>query len=140
MSESLEQRIMRHEGLRLRPYADTLGKLTIGYGRCLTTNGISTDEAMQLLENDIDEAKIAMNQSFPWVLGLDDVRQGVIIEMIFQLGVAGVQGFPKMIAEIREKDYNIAAKEMLNSVWHSQTPDRCEELANLMLNGDQPTT
>lgn len=140
MSESLEQRIMRHEGLRLRPYADTLGKLTIGYGRCLTTNGISTDEAMQLLENDIDEAKIAMNQSFPWVLGLDDVRQGVIIEMIFQLGVAGVQGFPKMIAEIREKDYNIAAKEMLNSVWHSQTPDRCEELANLMLNGDQSTT
>lgn len=133
------QRIMRHEGVRLRPYEDTLGKLTIGYGRCLTTHGISEDEAGVMLNNDIQDARYALNQSFPWTLGLDDVRKDVLTEMIFQLGVAGVQGFPKMLAAIREKDYNTASKEMLNSMWYKQTPDRCAELANLMLNGNEPT-
>ncbi len=136
MTETLEQRIIRHEGFRSLPYKDILGKLTIGYGRCLTTNGISDDEAELMLNNDIEDARLALSQSFPWSLGLNDVRKDVLTEMIFQLGVHGVLGFPRMIAAIRIGDFGSAAKEMLNSVWHTQTPIRCEELANLMLNGE----
>lgn len=136
MIETLTQRIMRHEGFRARPYADTMGKMTIGYGRNLTADGIAEDEAEFMLKNDIEEATLATNRAFPWILGLDEVRQSVLIEMIFQLGLHGVLNFSKMIAAIRIKDYNTAAKEMLNSNWHTQTPARCEELANLMLTGD----
>lgn len=135
MNESLEQRLLRHEGLRLRPYADTLGKVTIGVGRCLTTNGISEDEAMMMLQHDIDYAKEQVAQTFPWTLGMDDVRLSVLYEMAFQLGVNGVLKFPKMLFAIRSQDWETAASEMLNSAWHTQTPARCEELANLMLNG-----
>lgn len=133
--ETLKERIKRHEGFRARAYADTLGKMTIGYGRCLTTNGISEDEAEYMLNNDIEESQFALAQSFPWTLGLDDARKDVLAEMIFQLGVKGVMGFPKMIAAIRIGDFDSAAKEMLNSTWHIQTHARCEELSNIMLTG-----
>lgn len=137
MTETLKDRLVRHEGFRARAYKDTLGKLTIGYGRCLTTNGISDDEAELMLNNDIEDAKLALSQSFPWSLGLNDFRKDVLTEMIFQLGVKGVSGFPKMIAAIRIGDFGGAAKEMLNSAWHVQTPARCEELAEIMLNGGE---
>lgn len=136
MTETLSQRLLRHEGIRLRVYKDSLGKITIGVGRCLETEGISEDEAMIMLQNDIDDVKEAVAQVFPWMLGLDDARKDVLYEMAFQLGIGGLQGFPKMIVAIRDHDYKTASKEMLNSAWHIQTPGRCEELAKIMLNGE----
>lgn len=138
MTETLRQRLIRHEGIKLRPYPDTQGRLTIGVGRCLTSNGISYEEAYHLLDNDIENVQESVVQAFPWAVNLDPIRLSVIQEMVFQLGVAGVQAFPKMIQALKNRQYAIAASEMLNSVWHGQTPSRCEELANIMLNGDNP--
>lgn len=135
--ETLQQRLVRHEGLRLIPYRDTLGKLTIGIGRCLDTRGITEDEAMILLNNDIENVKNNIAKSCPFVLGLDQTRQDVLYEMCFQLGLNGILKFPKMLAAMRDHDYETAASEMLNSAWHAQTPARCEELAELMLNGGE---
>lgn len=136
MSETLEQRLLRHEGIRLRAYKDSLGKITIGVGRCLETEGISEEEAMYLLKNDVESVKEAVAQVFPWTLGLDDARKDVLYEMCFQLGVHGVAQFKHMIAAIRDHDWETAADEMIHSAWHEQTPARCEELANIMLNGE----
>ena len=56
MTESLLNRIkaqlVRHEGMRLKPYRCTAGKLTIGIGRNLDDRGISQKEAYVLLEYD----------------------------------------------------------------------------------------
>ena len=49
-TDKLLSDLVRDEGLRLRPYADTVGKTTIGVGRNLTDVGISHDEALALLE------------------------------------------------------------------------------------------
>ncbi len=133
--ETLEERITRHEGLRLAPYRDTLGKLTIGVGRCLDTKGISRDEALYLLSNDIAYVREHVATAMPWILGLDDARKDVLFEMAFQLGISGLMGFPKMLAAIRDHDYNKASQEMINSTWHKQTPKRCEELAQIMMDG-----
>lgn len=142
--ETLEHRIMRHESFTAKPIIDVAPNYEIGYGHDLTpaellqyADGITQQEAYDLLIKDVQERKDQANKHFPWILGLDDVRASVIYEMCYQMGVDGVNGFPKMIAAIRDKDYNTACKEMLNSAWHSQTPDRCEELANLMLNGGE---
>jgi lysozyme len=147
MDETLEQRIMRQEGFTPVAKIDVSPDYVIGYGHDITpdelpqySNGITQQSALVLLSQDIQNAKTEANNSFPWILGLDDVRQDVIYDMVFQMGAAGVKDFPKMIAAIRDKDYNTASKEMLNSQWHSETPDRCEELANLMLYGDEQPT
>lgn len=141
--ESLEERIIRHEGFRSLPYLDILGNPTIGFGHCFPSDcadkykdGITVEHATQLLEQDIANTKQNAALEFPWVLGLDDCRASVIYEMCFQLGVGGVTIFHKMIAAIRDHNWPEAAKQMLDSVWHEQTPARCEELAELMLNAE----
>lgn len=133
MSETLEQRIKRHEGLSLNLYRDHLGNLTIGYGRNLD-QGIRKDEAELMFRNDLQYAESAANA----LLGFekcDSVRQEVLIEMVFQLGFRSVSGFRKMLAAIERRDFETAADEMIDSRWYEQTPDRCKELAELMRHG-----
>ena len=50
--ERMKEQLLRHEGLRLKPYRCTAGKLTIGIGRNLDDCGISQKEAYALLDND----------------------------------------------------------------------------------------
>lgn len=44
-----EQMLIRHEGLKLKPYQCTAGKLTIGVGRNIEDMGITEDEAIYML-------------------------------------------------------------------------------------------
>jgi lysozyme len=74
MTESLEDQIKRHEGKRLNPYVCSAGKLTIGYGRNLEDRGITDDEALLMLHNDIMSARNEA-RSIDWFRGLDSVRQ-----------------------------------------------------------------
>lgn len=134
MTESLRDMIIRHEGIRAKPYHDSVGVLTIGVGRNLE-KGLSEDEIFYLLNNDINNVKYEVNKNFPWVLGLDEARMNVIYNMCFQLGINRLSLFRKMLASCRDGDYETAANEMINSMWHKQTPKRCEELANIMKNG-----
>lgn len=45
--------LIRHDGLRLKPYRDTRNKLTIGVGRNLDDVGITREEALMLPNNEI---------------------------------------------------------------------------------------
>ena len=73
--------LIRHEGLKLRLYRDTVGKATIGVGRNLDDVGIDRDEALQLLANDILRADAALRRACPWVEQLDQPRWNVLINM-----------------------------------------------------------
>jgi len=53
--KKLTDQLIKHEGLRLKPYHCPAGKLTIGVGRNLEDKGITEEEAVMLLENDIQE-------------------------------------------------------------------------------------
>lgn len=130
--ETLVERITRHEGVRLKPYRDTAGKLTMGVGRNLDDVGISMDEAMYMLDNDIRDAVKGVNKALPWMLGLDDARRDILYEMAFQLGLTGLLGFKKMLLAVREREYKQAAQQMRDSKWYKQTPARAEELAGIM--------
>lgn len=135
---SLARRIIEDEGEVLHVYPDSLGFSTIGVGRLIDPRkggGISHDESRYLLRNDIASKTAQCERRFEWFVALDDVRQGVIICMAFQLGVNGVANFKKMIAAIEDRDYAEAATEMLNSGWHKQTPERCERMARMMKTG-----
>ena len=126
----------RQEGGRHMPYRDSLGFLTIGYGRCLDRIGISEAEAAALLDNDIKIAEEAVTANIVGLEGLDAVRRAVVVAMCFNLGLAGLLGFRRFLVALRAQDWPRAADEMLASKWHEQVGSRAERLAEQMRTGE----
>jgi len=128
--------IKKHEGLRLLPYICPPGKLTIGYGRNLEDVGITTMEAELLLQHDIVRIEKEAKEIFKKVWDeLDDTRKAVIVDMLYNLGSSRFIKFKKFIAAVKKKDFDTAAKEMLDSLWAKQVKSRATELAELMKKG-----
>jgi lysozyme len=132
----LREMLIRHEGLRLKPYKDTVGKLTIGVGRNLEDVGISKDEALALLDNDIAKIRVQAEGAFLWFRRLEPARQDVILNMIFNIGLKGMLGFTHTLDAIAKGEYDLAAKRMLESKWARQVGNRAVELARLMELGE----
>tara|TARA_R100001086_G_scaffold245810_3_gene177223 strand:+ start:592 stop:1044 length:453 start_codon:yes stop_codon:yes gene_type:complete len=125
-----KDRIKKHEGLRLKPYYDSEGVLTIGYGRNLEV-GITKEEADLLFENDFREAHFQAAK-YPWFHRLTPERKQVIVNMMFNLGPSRFATFKKMIAALEREDYETARFEMLSSLWRVQVGSRATELAKMM--------
>ncbi len=131
----LHEMLIRHEGLRLKPYNDTVGKLTIGVGRNLDDVGITREEALMLLDNDIAKVRREVNRAFPWFAQLNPVRKNVVLNMVFNIGLPRFRQFKKTIAAIKAKDWEEAASQMLDSRWARQVGRRARELAAMMKTG-----
>lgn len=140
----LRDQLVRHEALRLQVYDDATGVAlkrgdiirgtpTIGVGRSLTV-GITVDEAMFLLDNDLDAANRDMRQ-YMWFRKLSPVRQHAVVAMRFNLGLTGLLKFQRMIAALEAQDYAIAKAEALDSAWSKQVGKRADELAEQLLTG-----
>lgn len=121
-----------HEGLRLKPYRCTAGKLTIGYGRNLEDGGLTETEADYLLVSDVARAVRAAAHVVANFARLNPVRQAVLIDMAFNLGARGFAGFVKMRQAVEAEDFTRAADEMLNSRWAAQVKSRAVFLAEKM--------
>ena len=143
MMDRLAALIARHEGRVLNQagrhivYKDSLGYDTIGYGRLLS-RGLSEDEARHLLANDVADHRNELLVHLPWAQALDEVRRAVLVDMAFNLGVPGLLGFRRMLAAVRARDWETAAREMLDSRWAGQVGHRAEELAKMMTTGEWP--
>jgi len=131
----LKKMLTRHEDLRLKPYHDTVGKLTIGVGRNLDDFGLTREEVLYLLHNDVMRVTQEVKKAFPWWLRLNAVRQNVVLNMVFNLGLSRFLGFKKTIEALEGKNWDTAAKEMLDSKWASQVGNRAKELAKMMKTG-----
>lgn len=132
----IEDILIRDEGMKLRVYMDTKGKMTIGVGRNLEDQGISEDEALTLLRNDISIARKEAGK-YTWFGSLDDVRQAVTLSMIFNMGATKFADFKRFFAAMEKQDFNSAASEMLSSVWASQVGKRSVRLAEMMRSGTE---
>ncbi len=132
----LKTLLVKHEcvggKIPLKPYPDTVGKLTIGVGRNLTDDGISADEAQLMLDNDIHECVARLPSICRSFGSLDDTRQHVLIDMAFNLGIDGLRKFQKLLACVEARDFTGAAREMLDSAWAKEVGDRANELAAMM--------
>ncbi len=135
MADKLTDMLVDHEGMRRKPYRCTAGKLTIGVGRNLDDRGISSDEAMYMLANDIRDSRRELSAAFPWFDKLDEVRQAVLIDMCVNLGLSRLQGFRNTLALIGVGKYEAAAQEMLNSKWAEQVGRRAQRLSRMMATG-----
>lgn len=130
--KSIEEQLIDHEGFEARVYHCPAGKLTIGVGRNLEDKGITKEEALYLLRNDIKECETDLRTIFDNFEGLDDIRKNVLIDMRFNLGPNRFRQFKKMIAAVRQKDFQQAAEEMKDSNWYRQVGKRAENLCEMM--------
>ena len=126
--------IKRHEGLRLKPYRCTAGKLTIGYGRNLDDIGISEHEADIMLEEDIlKSAKVLLD-----IFGNDcetfipKRKFSALTDMVFNLGETKFRQFKKMVVAIAKEDWDKAADEAKDSDWYEQVGVRGVKIVEIL--------
>lgn len=131
--------LKRHEGCVLKPYRDTVGVWTIGYGHThgvtALTKPITQDKAEQYLKEDMIHAFEVARKLFPNYSDLDKVRKSVLVNMAFNLGQTKLAKFYATIRAVKEENYVQAALQMLASKWASQVGQRSKELANRMASG-----
>ena len=127
--ENLKHDLLLDEGFRQYPYKDINGILTIGIGRNLEQKGISLAEAKGLLQNDIAETWNELVKLIPWFVNLDPIRQNVLMNLAFNLGVSGLMGFKKTLEYAKKADFSNAAKELLDSKAARQLQKRYQRLA-----------
>jgi len=128
--------LVRHEGLRHKPYKDSLGVLTIGVGRNLDEVGLSDDEIYYLLKNDIYRCESELNNAFRWYKDLDRIRKEAMINLCFNLGITKLRRFKYALRAMEVKDYEDAADEFLDSLWATQVGQRAVEVTNMIRFGE----
>ncbi len=136
MNSKYKQMTKDFEGLRLKPYKCTAGKLTIGYGRNLEDVGITNTEADMLFERDFAVAEsevIRLCKEY----GIDthnliEQRFYVLTDMMFNLGYTRLSQFKKLFQALKNGIYEDAAREMMDSLWAKQVGNRAVTLYNLM--------
>lgn len=144
MNDQLVNQIKRHEGKVTKngkhiPYQDHLGYWTLGYGRLIDeklSGGITDGEAMFMLRNDISNVYGELSTAYPWIDDLDAARRDVLVNMCFNMGLTRLAKFKKTLAAIRAGEYEVAASEMLDSLWADQVGKRANELAEQMVSGE----
>jgi len=127
--------IVEDEGYKPRPYKDSRGLWTIGFGHLIKEdetflNGINAKDAIDMLRKDYEYAKYSVEQNYPWAVG--EVKL-VLTNMTYQMGATGVSNFKMALIHLKEKKWDEAAGEMLNSVWARQTPNRASRLAGRIM-------
>lgn len=145
VNERFYEQLKRHEGLSLKAYRCSAGKLTIGYGHNLESkplagidgnSEISAMEAGRILKADVEGFCGELDVAIPWWRGLDEVRRGVLLNMAFNMGVGKLMGFRRMLAAVKAGDWLRAGNEMLDSKWKQDVKGRAFELARQMETGE----
>jgi len=122
------------EGRRAKPYRCSEGFLSVGVGHNLDSKGLPNHIIDALFEHDWQEAE-AGAEGLPGYQAADDVRRGVLVRMVYQLGLGGVLKFKRFLAHFAAGAYEAASKEMLRSKWAEQTKTRAEREAQIMATG-----
>ncbi|WP_372809443.1 glycoside hydrolase family protein [Litorivivens sp.] len=134
--------IKLHEGAVIKngrhmPYKCSADKWTACYGRNIEDMGFSQDEADYLLQNDIARVRREL-EARGIISGLDDVREAVAMDMCYNLGINRLLKFRKFISALRVKDFDRAAREMVDSKWYRQVGTRAKRLVKMMKTGEWP--
>lgn len=130
-----------HEGRIPHAYQDSLGYWTIGVGHLIDKRrgGGLDDELIDLiLDYDIRKHRKELVEKAQWILELDEVRQYVLLDMAFNLGVSGLLKFENTLGLVRKGDYEAASYAMLMSKWARQVGTRAKRLAKMMRTGQWP--
>ena len=130
--DKLKEILANHEGEKLRLYKCTAGKLTIGIGHNIEDKGISKAVSDLLYREDIQEVLDDLPIIFHDFDNLPENIQLVLADMRFQLGARGIRGFRMMIKAVGALDWPGMIRQMKDSAWYSQTPNRANHLIRMV--------
>jgi len=142
----IQQLLRQHEGYRRYIYLDTTGnpvtgtngKLTAGIGRNMQDNGLSLDEAMYLLKNDISACDQTLRSRLKFYDELDEVRQAMLIDLCFNMGIVELLKF-EMLNSLASKHYAEAVIQLKNTLWYSQVgKERSDDIIKMLATGKWP--
>ena len=128
--EILSEQLIRYEGMKLTPYLCSAGYLKIGVGRNLMNVGITKQEAVYLLHNDIDYLHQQLEKHLPWMSELPEHQKMVLINMAFNLGIEGLLEFKEMLVGFKTSDLDNVEDEILDSIWAEEVGSRANELVD----------
>lgn len=149
----LTELITHHEGVRNKVYKDSKGIPTIGIGfnlnsiqaaKTLKSMGISysnvlagkrnlTDKEISYLFNiSLDQAISDAAKFFPDIDHLPPPAQIILVDMAFNLGYTRLAKFKNFKAALEERNYRLAANEMVDSRWYYQVGNRSKRLVGIM--------
>lgn len=131
---SLIDRLEQEEGFRAKPYTDTRGVLTIGYGTDIS-EGITEAEGAFLMRTRLDRVSACIREHWPAYSGLTEPVGDAILDMGYQLGCEGVLGFHHMLQALEDRDYEAARAEALDSAWARETPARAHRVISAFPEG-----
>lgn len=137
----IAEQLSNHEGIRKFAYRCPSGKLTIGIGRNIDSDGglgLSEDEILYLLTNDLKRIEEELGNAFRFYKDLDPVRQDAMINMAFNLGITRLRGFRMALKLMETKEYDEASMEFLDSLWASQVGQRALDIAHMIKYGEYP--
>ncbi len=140
----LEEMLVDHEGLRLKPYNDTEGHWSIGVGHNIDVDpvmrkrlpqllktGITHAEAMELLHRDIAKAQAMLDRCLPWWQGLSKNRQAALTDMTFNLNTRLLQ-FRVSLGHLSRGEYREAARAFMKSKWARQVKGRAITITHII--------
>jgi lysozyme len=142
----LDVELRRDEGVRYGQFLDTKGIPTIGVGHNMEVSPLpegyeqplSDEQVNYLLNEDLQNTFSGLDMRFPWWRELDEVRQRVIANMGFNLGIGTLATFVNTINAMQTGDYVSAAAGMAASEWATQVGDRATRLIQAMNTGVMP--
>ena len=132
MTSDLLEAVKLSEGFRDKVYKCTEGYDTIGYGFAIKDLVMDEDIAEMILRRKLDSLIDRADKKFPFLKTLPLEAKDVIYEMCYQMGVSGVSKFKKTLLYLENHEFKMASKEMLDSRWARQTPNRANKLSNVI--------
>lgn len=134
--EKLYEDLIRDEGERLKPYKDTVGKLTIGVGHNLTDKGIPLEVSRLLLAIDVTEAVRDLDHNTPWWRNMPEPAQRGLLNMCFNMGWPVLSEFKVTLGLLKNGKYTQAGKNAMKSLWAKQVGKRAERIRDLFIEAD----
>lgn len=156
----LQDQVLRYvrfnEGVRRTRYFDSLGIPTVGVGFNLQradarqkivalgydydavldgSQSLSDAAVDSLLADDVEAAFASAARLVANFDALNDARQAVVVDMIFNLGAASFMRFTGTIAAIEAADFARAAAQMADSKWARQVGGRARRNIDAMASG-----
>ena len=122
--------IKKHEGFSSVVYKCTAGKLTVGYGKRVKYLKVTQEQAEEWLKEDLENLKYVLADKYDWFLPAPQEVKDIVMNMAYQLGPTSFSKFKRTIKLFKNKDYEGASIEMLDSKWaRVDTPERAKELS-----------
>ena len=142
--ERLQEELEIDEGCKYEIYLDHLGYPTFGIGHLITENdpeygwevgaSIDTVRVHETFESDIEGVLSDCSKLYSDFEDLPEEAQRVIANMMFNMGYTRLSKFKNMKLSVDNRNWDIAADEMVDSRWYYQVPNRAKRLVERMRN------